>query len=298
MKSKLLEKLRAKVRGKYWQEEFLVAQLADRNADKRREAVIRLEGLEYCDLSELIAAVMYQFRYLRKSKVGYLLAAYSCLLVLFVVCANLPATGYELSVLIYPVALCALSFPGLLIVMCLSWLPLRFRTRNLKRGLARLDDLRIVGLLIDVHISVIDHDPEEGLIRLLPRLRASDTNLLTSSQRLKLCRMLVRTRLPLSEHDKNLKIAILKAFEQVGDGEAVPYVQSHLDLAAHLPPDLREAAEACLPFLLARAEQTKTGHGLLRAAQAPSGDLLRPSQNADSSSPEMLPRAVKSKDEG
>ncbi|HZT42096.1 MAG TPA: hypothetical protein VFA07_07895 [Chthonomonadaceae bacterium] len=127
-----------------------------------------------------------------------------------------------------------------------------------------------------------------ALIRLLPRLQASDAHLLNVEQRKSLCRAL-------NDKSSKLVLAILKAFEQVGDAEALPYVQKLAEGKgrARTEKRIQEAAQACLPFLSRLAEQTQARQTLLRAAgtsQAAEGALLRPASGAPTTDSSQLLR--------
>ena len=104
-------------------------------------------------------------------------------------------------------------------------------------------------------------------VRLLPRLHASDFHLLNDIQRGLLRRALLGD-------DKPLTIAILKAWEQIGDGRDLPFVEK----ICSFDREVMEAAKACLPFLLVRTEQQKVSRTLLRPAKmsTTSDMLLRP----------------------
>ena len=170
-----------------------------------------------------------------------------------------------------------------------------------------------------------------ALVRLLPQLQASDAGLLNSTQRaclntalsfgtsgatrwslrpgwvgvwrtsvLKFAALSDRTlRAEIEDYpfpgvdNTALRLAILTAFEQVGDAFSLPSVER---LAAAGPgdrvsPSVVAKARECLPFLQARAEAAEPGRQLLRpsekeplapdalpraAAPARTDDLLRP----------------------
>lgn len=146
------------------------------------------------------------------------------------------------------------------------------QTEATKR-LAQFDDVRAVGPLVDA-LGFQDKDTRnvagEALVRLLPRLQASDASLLNVEQRRLLTRALDGKNQPLS-------LAILKALEQVGDEQSLPTVER---LAKGLGPSaLQQAARNCLPTLTMRVEHLRASAELLRAADGnmtPQGVLLRP----------------------
>ncbi len=211
----------------------------------------------------------------------------------------------------FPTLLFTVAFCGAAAWLIASALkPLR-RRREIASVLANQDDVRSVGALID-SLSLEDGRMHEiaidGLIRLLPRLKASDATLLTAVQRTRLCHILsLPAEKPLfsdigyvfrraNEKDIELRVAILAALEQIGDRSALPIVVRLANGKAKTAGQRRiqEAAQACLPALqlltrlegdpltlLRASDAANTAPGtLLRAAQGvaqtPPGELLRP----------------------
>ena len=89
------------------------------------------------------------------------------------------------------------------------------------KQIAVLDDIRAVGPLADaleLDAKSIRTVARKALTRLLPRLQASDAHLLNADQRASLHRAL-------KSKDEEFVIAALKAYEQVGDEKALPYVE-------------------------------------------------------------------------
>ena len=117
-----------------------------------------------------------------------------------------------------------------------------------------------------------------ALLKVLPELNASDTGLLNASQRAILHKLLDQRNIDLHEP---LILAILRAFEQVGDKEALPFVQSLSEIQSNPRTDrVKRAAQDCLPLLQAVAEQNSYSRTLLRASSAMDAStetLLRPS---------------------
>jgi hypothetical protein len=165
------------------------------------------------------------------------------------------------------------------------------------RKLARHDDIRGVGPLAEA-LEWPDPDVQsvatEALIRLLPRLQATDGALLTANQRANLYR-----KLRPYQHgaQTELQQAILRALEQIGDKEAIPSVR-RLARGGALSPkqkQVRKAAQDCLPYLRTRAEQQRVSQTLLRASSATSAApdiLLRPADMGGGAAPEQLLRAT------
>jgi ABC-type multidrug transport system fused ATPase/permease subunit len=164
--------------------------------------------------------------------------------------------------------------------------------KNAALKLAEFDDLRSVGPLLDI----LDSDSEqvkqvatESLKRLLPRLQASDSSLLNDDQ----LRMLGKV---LESKDAEFVCAALKALEQVGDEKHLDKVQRLAEMHAKKPDKerIREAAQACLPYLTQRVENNLMAKTLLRASSGTdTGDvLLRPVDHIPDHAPQELLRPV------
>ncbi len=128
---------------------------------------------------------------------------------------------------------------------------------------------------------------QTAITRILPRLQASDAALLDEPARGLLNQQLAKGRMSLSEiwgvkreieEQAAYDVAILKAWEQVGDERALPFVEKLASLSARSPAQKRvqQAAQECLPYLQTRADRQRTAQTLLRAAQPPvePGDIL------------------------
>ncbi len=135
--------------------------------------------------------------------------------------------------------------------------------------LSRYDDIRIVGALAEA-LSYDDKGltktASDALIRLLPKLRASDHALLSSDQRRHLDKALAQGK------NRELAMAILDAYEQVGDRTSVSLLEKIAagEVRAVRNQAIRERAAEVLPAVRSCAE-------LVSAAQT----LLRPTVNAD-----------------
>ena len=117
-------------------------------------------------------------------------------------------------------------------------------------------DLRWVGPLAQAINS--PHNRVQGvssqiLSHLLPHLRPEDSNLLNPQQRSALNQKLIENK----RRDSELNIAILAAWENVGDQEAVAYVDrlAHLWAWPGAKRQVRDAAGKCLPLLEKRLEE-------------------------------------------
>jgi hypothetical protein len=157
---------------------------------------------------------------------------------------------------------------------------------------AELDDIRSVGPLAEaltLQNAGIQRIAETALIRLLPRLRASDAHLLNTEQRSYLYRAL-------DGKNDELTLAILQALEQVGDGAAFPYVKRLAEGKGRAARNshILEAATECLPSLWQRAANERASSELLRAGDqpdTPADILLRPAAGAADTAPQQLLRA-------
>jgi hypothetical protein len=161
--------------------------------------------------------------------------------------------------------------------------------------MASLDDVEAVGPLAEMlywpddRIKVM---AAAALTRLLPRMNASDTQLLSTTQRALLYQTL---RLPNAQKQAEFLVALLHALEQVGDINAIPLVRS---LAEAQPASLRQkrvidAARSCLPALEGCAQQNQDSQVLLRATTSESEEsLLRPAASRSDASVELLVRAA------
>lgn len=152
--------------------------------------------------------------------------------------------------------------------------------RNAAHHLSTADDPRAVGVLA---ISLRDTDPYvryvsgKALRRLLPRVRAGDAAYITPDQMAALLSLGFDHTTGL-----DLKCALLKGLEQIGDERALPMVEY---LQTDPSPTIREAAQNCLPYLTERMRQARESATLLRAsaqngASTPPDQLLRPATAA------------------
>lgn len=146
------------------------------------------------------------------------------------------------------------------------------RERSATRLLRRIDDVRAIAPLLESLRFPPREITQTVLIRLLRRLRASNSSLLDGPSRSHLHGALKQAtrRLFGTCFSIGYIVAVLKALEQIGDAAALPYVE-FLAFSAR-QPDIRIAAQECLPFLRERAEQT--GQTLLRAAGTEAPEFL------------------------
>jgi hypothetical protein len=168
--------------------------------------------------------------------------------------------------------------------------------REALRTAAQLDDISLVGPLAEA-LEFTDRRlnkemptraiAEEALIRLLPRLQASDGHLLDEEQRQVLYRAL-------DADNRELVHAILAALTQVGGVSAIAPVTK---LTSSTLPSVRDSASQCLQAVSQRVERQKMAAQLLRPSQGAEPDLLlRPAadRNGTVDSDQLLRAAVHS----
>lgn len=174
------------------------------------------------------------------------------------------------------------------------------RSRN---ALETLNDIGMTGLLLQTYAaeqSTSQPHLAAALRRLLPRLQASDANLLNREQRAALYQVIGTSRLNTVLYDKTLVLAGLQALRHIGDKEALPVV---LKLSRSTDEEIRDVANKCLGPLMELSEQYKRGEQYLRpssvsAVWTDQADVLvRPaSASTEQTAPEQLLRASKNQE--
>ncbi len=175
--------------------------------------------------------------------------------------------------------------------------------------LARLGGVGAVPLLLDSVRVGRTQKARQALFRalttLLPQMKASDANLLTTAHRRYLNTMLKLEMRPClgKRKEDGFAVAILKAYDQVGDAKAIPIVEKLANDRGNSERrrEIQRAAQDCLPLLQTHLGELSTTQTLLRAsspstsapdvllrpvgeaAPVPAGELLRA---ADTSSAE------------
>lgn len=162
--------------------------------------------------------------------------------------------------------------------------------KNAARVLAEYDDIRAVGRIAEA-LEYDDKNVVEqamtALTRMLPRLRASDWELLTTEQRRILDRALLKNR------RAELSLAILSAYEQVGDELSVPVVERIATGEVRRVRDQRivQRAADVLPAMRLSARRVRDRQTLLRPAdEADDSTLLRPASGPPAGPTETLLR--------
>jgi hypothetical protein len=172
------------------------------------------------------------------------------------------------------------------LVAYLLYRHIKQRGRDMIAIVARHDDVRAIAPLIEV-AHTVDRETgryaEHRLAKLLTQLKASDAGLLNDHHRRQLDRMLQNGK------DPDLTIAILNAYEQIGDKSSLSVVERLAVGRGRGRRDrrIREAAMGCLPYLRARAQAERDAQTLLRPASGPGeadpAVLLRPAEPGRSS---------------
>ena len=200
----------------------------------------------------------------------------------------------------------ALLLPTLILSLRMLMFDINVGKRTLRatHRIEVVDDLRFVGLLVELlefGNPSVHRMAKAQLTRLLPQLKASDAALLNMVQRRKLNRFvgvdpyepnfliglrsirLWSRRKRQRNLDTDFQLAILSAYEQIGDASSLPIVYSIAypteRILEKVEPEVVEAARHCLPFLEAVDEIDRASKQLLRASSASDvmpDTLLRP----------------------
>ena len=155
------------------------------------------------------------------------------------------------------------------------------------QALAAFEDVRAVPPLItaleynDRNMKATAADALPGL---LPRLQASDAFLLTREHHAILNRVLKGDVGMKATVAIRLRVSVLQALQQIGEESSLPLVAEMADGKGKAAgkPEVRRAAQECLPFLNLRAENLRLNHTLLRASEGNvtrSEMLLRPASS-------------------
>ncbi len=151
-------------------------------------------------------------------------------------------------------------------------------------AIGKQSDLRVLPLLIDYCEKrglIYTEQEHEALLSLLKRLRTKDSVLLQERHRKFLNKYLLKK----TDYNSSLKIAILEAYQQVGDESALQTVER---LIAQRVGEyngrgerVRRAAEECLPYLQRNLGHVTQIQTLLRPSSHPEKqeELLRPARD-------------------
>jgi hypothetical protein len=164
------------------------------------------------------------------------------------------------------------------------------------RKQAQQRDIKAVGLLAEALTwpeQDLQYEAASALTVLLPLLKANNASLLSASQRECLHQELT---LQNARSQSDLIVAILQAFQQVGDTVAIPHVERLAAAKPRTPQEQKVVLEAqeCLPYLRLCAGNNSASHSLLRASTmtdtAAADNLLRPAWENPETRPEQLLR--------
>ena len=179
--------------------------------------------------------------------------------------------------------------------------------------LADQPDKRSIGALVDLlkcDDLATHRKAQKVLTAILPEMRASDAHLLSRKNREALNRYLGQSFEELGyrdirelfmdtkERETKFRLAILQAYQQAGDMEALPIVQrlAISEAKSAAGKRVRAAAVECLPYLKILIEKQSAQGSLLRGSAAsssavPDATLLRPasSQHGHSSADLLRP---------
>ncbi len=174
---------------------------------------------------------------------------------------------------------------------------------RMARELAALDDVHAIGPLSEA-LEWPDYEMRNlartALIRLLPRMKASDSMILNSRQRRCLNNQLILTNAK-NYLDCELQIKILTALQYVGDLSSLQAVKQLLLQKPTLSNErkVHRIAATCLPMLEQRAHLNEGSQMLLRASSATDmgvETLVRPARSSNIPPEEMLRPAEPQKD--
>jgi len=175
------------------------------------------------------------------------------------------------------VTLCAWFFEvnvpfGPFLAFPLTFLPTTFalihtRRERLYECLASYNDIRVVDTLVQA-IGVISAQSRNALIspltKLLPQLRPSESGLLSPRSRTILNERLLSTK------DSKFVLAILAAWEQIGDASSIPFVERLARGEGRTGNNnaVRQAAIEALPAIRTAADRNSASQTLLRSSES------------------------------
>ena len=138
---------------------------------------------------------------------------------------------------------------------------------------------------------------ESALTTLLPQMKAGDAKIITPIARQTIHKWLnsANDRNPTYFYPAPLRLAALKALEQVGDARDIQVVKRLAKMKPRTPEqeELKQAAIECLPMLRANCGEVEAARTLLRASHAEDArpdTLLRPASGAGQTAAQELLR--------
>jgi len=157
--------------------------------------------------------------------------------------------------------------------------------------LSKRGDMRFVPLILKYWMIGSSGADAEGkaLALLLPQMKLKDSALLKPEHRRKLNRHLFFAPIKRRVKTTDLRLSILKAYEQVGDASALEAVEELL--TKNIDAKLRDAAETCLLYLKQNVGRVAEAQTLLRASALSDKpeELLRPAREKREEEPLLRP---------
>ncbi len=155
-----------------------------------------------------------------------------------------------------------------------------------KRG-----DMRFIPLFLKYWVIGSSGEDADGgfLAKMLPQMKLKDSALLKPEHRRKLNRHLFFAPIKRRVKTTDLRLAILKAYEQIGDASSLEAVEELL--TKNIDAKLRDAAETCLLYLKQNVGRVAEVQTLLRASALPDKpeELLRPAREKREEEPLLRP---------
>ena len=154
---------------------------------------------------------------------------------------------------------------------------------------ALVQDVSMIEPLLDYlspYDSILTPLATEALTELLLNLKRSDAELLPDQIR-------ARLRGLLKSPNPSLVLALIQAYQNIGDERDLPMVQALLNKRS-LASELRQAVLECLPYLQSHANHHETRKSLLRSSQPTyptPKELLRSAEDIANQRPETLMRS-------
>jgi hypothetical protein len=189
------------------------------------------------------------------------------------------------------------------------------RAKDAINTVAHAEQVQDVGLLIDalrIESPSVRQTAGSALTTLLPRMTEADANLLSLDQRRYLIGLLhmnpemylykdvmavfgsASLNKPANKRAIDLRVAILKAYKEIGGALELPIVRRLAELPHATTPArkmLMEAAQEALPFVEARVERLAKGDTLLRPSEGEETSLLRAAHSTDNTPADQLLRS-------
>jgi hypothetical protein len=281
----------------------LVSRLRNRDSEVQADAVREAVALGPKGMEALLLAIQQQRKPV-KQMIYFVVSLLAAWILGFVSAIILsPSSGLRFLYLAAGSLTTFLVYEGLIAIADRPTLILH-RLMNL---ISQVDDQRKTGLFVEAlhDCSLWPQDEEtvkKSLTPMLLTLRSSDIGVLSQHQRQLLCKAFsfsIDGVLQFTfKGDRELYLAILKAFEQIGGSSEMAVVEKLARLKSGDDDSdskaIRLAAQTCLPLLRQNAILEKDRLALLRGSSAPVDGarlLLHPAEGVTYVAPEELLRA-------